>query len=245
MLWRMPAPYELFYWPGVQGRGEFVRLALEEGGAPYTDVARTRDGMRSMMKMLQGRRLDVAPFAPPFLRHGRVVVAQTANILDYLAPRLNLQPPGEAGRRAALQIQLTIADLLVEVHDTHHPIASALYYEDQKPEARKRTAVFLRERLPKFLGWLEGTLARGGGWLLGRRISYIDLSAFQVVAGLSYAFPRAFARMNRRIPRLRALHDRVRQRPRIARYLASARRLPFNEHGIFRYYPELDVSRGV
>jgi glutathione S-transferase len=244
MLSRMPAPYELFYWPGIQGRGEFVRLALEEGAASYTDVARTQGGMRAMMKLIEGSRLEVAPFAPPFLRHGRIVVAQTANILDYLAPRLNLQPAGEAGRRAALQIQLTIADLLIEVHDTHHPIGSALYYEDQKPEARKRTAIFLRDRLPKYLGWLEGTLERGSGWLVGRRISYVDLSAFQVVAGLSYAFPKAFVRLNRRIPRLRALHDRVRQRPRIARYLASSRRISFNEHGIFRHYPELDAPRG-
>jgi glutathione S-transferase len=244
MLSGMSAPYELFYWPEIQGRGEFVRLAFEEAGATYVDVARKPGGMNAMMNLMKPRSAGVSPFAPPFLRHGPVIVAQTANILFYLAPRLRLVPQGEKSRVAAHQIQLTIADLLVEVHDTHHPIASALYYEEQKAAAKKRSAVFLRERMPKYLGWLEGILEGDSSWLLGRRMSYVDLSAFQVISGLSYAFPNAAAKMKRRAPRLWALHRRVEERPRIARYLASPRRLPFNESGIFRRYPELDLPRG-
>jgi glutathione S-transferase len=235
------APYELFYWPGIQGRGEFVRLALEEAGADYVDVARTPGGMREMMKLLRGAGLRLAPFAPPFLRSGELVVAQTANVLAWLAPRLRLVPGDEASRAAALQVQLTIADAVAEAHDTHHPIDVALYYEEQKREAVKRAAGFTRARIPKYLGWLEGAIASSGGpWLLGADFSYVDLSAFQLVEGLSYAFPNAMRRVGRSIPKLRALRARVAERPRIAAYLASDRRIPFNEDGIFRHYPPLD-----
>jgi glutathione S-transferase len=233
--------YELYYWPSIQGRGEFIRLALEEGGARYTDVARGKGGVAAMMKMLQGSRKQAPSFAPPFLRHGALVIAQTANVLAYLGPRLGLVPVSEAARAHALEIQLTIADLVAEVHDTHHPIGVDLYYEDQKTEARKRASEFAKKRIPKFLGWLESRLAHSGGrHLVGNRISYVDLSAFQVVEGLRYAFPNAMARMTRKLPQLVALHDRVAARPRIAAYLASDRRIPFNEDGIFRQYPELD-----
>ena len=235
------AVYELYYWPSIQGRGEFVRLALEEGGARYVDLARRPGGMRAMTKLLRGTRISPAMFAPPFLKHGSLVVAQTANVLAYLAPRLKLVPRDEASRARALEIQLTIADLVAEAHDTHHPIAVDLYYEDQKTEAKRRAASFVAKRLPKFLGWLEDRLAHNGGrHFVGARVSYVDLSAFQVVAGLSYAFPNALARIARRVPRLLALHDRVAARPRVAAYLASDRRIPFNEDGIFRHYPELD-----
>jgi glutathione S-transferase len=240
-------PYELFYWPGIQGRGEFVRLALEEAGADYVDVARTPGGMREMMKLLRpGTDLRLAPFAPPFLRSGELVVAQTANILAWLAPRLRLVPSDEASRAAALQIQLTIADVVAEAHDTHHPIDVALYYEDQKREAVKRSAGFRRARIPKYLGWLEGAITSSGGpWLLGADFSYVDLSAFQLVEGLSYAFPNGMRRVSRNIPKLRALRTRVAERPRIAAYLASDRRIPFNEDGIFRHYPPLDRAVGT
>jgi glutathione S-transferase len=238
--------YELYYWPTIQGRGEFVRLALEEGGAKYVDVARTPRGMDAMMRWLRGDGgKDTGafrPFAPPFLKDGKRVVAQTSAILSYLGPRLGLAPKAEAGQFEALGIQLTIADLVAEVHETHHPIASSQYYEDQKPAAKQRSASFTAERIPKFLGWLEQRLEHEGGpYLFGRRVSYVDLSAFQVVRGLSYAFPNAMAHVAPRIPRLRELADRVAARPRIARYLASDRRLPFNEQGIFRRYPELDM----
>jgi glutathione S-transferase len=237
----MTTLYELYYWPSMQGRGEFVRLALEEGGARYVDVARGKGGVQAMMRMLRGSK-SVAPlFAPPFLKHGALVIAQTANVLAYLGPRLKLVPADEASRARALEIQLTIADLVAETHDTHHPIGVDLYYEDQTAEAKKRAAEFVVKRVPKFLGWLESRLAHNGGReFIGARISYVDLSAFQVVAGLSYAFPNAMSRMKRKIPKLWALHDRVAARPRIAAYLASDRRISFNEDGIFRHYPELD-----
>lgn len=243
--------YELYYWPSIQGRGEFVRLALEEAGADYLDVARlparragnAKGGMPAMLRLMNDGTVQCPPFAPPFLRAGDRLVGQTANILLYLGPRLGLAPRVEGGRLWVHQLQLTIADFIVEIHDTHHPLGPSLYYEDQKPEARRRTADFLRNRLPKFLGYFEQVLAqnpRRGGYLAGGRLTYADLSAFQVMAGLHYAFPRKMAVAGRKYPGLMDLHDRVAARPRIAAYLASKRRVAFNEDGIFRHYPELD-----
>ena len=233
--------YELYYWPSIQGRGEFVRLALEEAGAGYLDVARLPRGTAAIMPFLEGKSIDRAPFAPPFLRAGKLVIGQTANILMWLAPRHGLVPKSEAARVWAHQLQLTIADWLVEAHDTHHPIGGAFYYEDQKPESLRRAAHFTTARLPKFVGYFERLLAREkGGWILGRTLSYVDLSLFQMIAGLRYAFPRAMERLQPKHPRLAALHDRVASRPRLAAYLASPRRIAFNQHGIFRHYPELD-----
>jgi len=236
--------YELYYWPSIQGRGEFVRLALEDAGADYADVARTpRRGVPALMRFLESRSLRQPPFAPPFLKAGGLVIAQTANILLYLGPRLGLAPKSEAGRLWAHQLQLTIADWVAEAHDVHHPIAGGLYYEDQKPEAKRCAAEFIAERLPKFLGYFEGVLGRApkGGHALGKAASYVDLSLFQMVAGLRYAFPRAMARLEPEHPRMTALHDRVAARPRLAAYLASKRRIPFNQQGIFRHYAELDA----
>lgn len=234
--------YQLFYWPGIQGRGEFVRLALEEAGADYVDVARARKGgMAAMIRLMESRAVRQPPFAPPFLKANKVVVGQTANILEFLGPRLGLAPRAEAGRLWAHQLQLTVSDFVGETHDTHHPIAGSLYYEDQKPEAKRRAALFIRERLPKYLGYFERVLERSRGrWMLGARLTYVDLSMFQVIAGLRYAFPQAMARRAFRYPLLTALHDRVAARPRLAAYLASDRRLPFNEMDIWRHYPELD-----
>jgi glutathione S-transferase len=241
--------YELYYWPSIQGRGEFVRLALEEAGADYVDVAREPErkggGTRAMLRLLDGAGVARPPFAPPFLKAGKLVIGQTANILFYLGPRHGLAPAGEPGRLWAHQLQLTLADLVQEIHDTHHPISGNLYYEDQKAEARRRAADFLKSRAPKFLGYFERVLERnptGRGRLVGARLSYPDLSLFQVVAGLRYAFPRAMARLGRRHPRVAALHDAVAARPRIAAYLASPRRIPFSEEGIFRHYAELDAK---
>jgi glutathione S-transferase len=240
-------PYELYYWPSIPGRGEFVRLALEDAGVAYRDVAREAErrggGSAALLRLLEGRTLERPPFAPPFLKAGRLVIGQTANILLYLGGRHGLAPAGESGRLWTHQLQLTIADLVQEIHDTHHPISSNLYYEDQRPEARRRTADFLAERAPKFLGYFEQVLARnpsGDRYLVGARSSYVDLSLFQVLEGLRYAFPRAMARLEKEHPRVMALRDRVAARPRIAAYLASARRLPFGEQGIFRHYDELD-----
>ena len=236
--------YELFYWPGIQGRGEFVRLAFEDAAAPYVDVAREPGGMKALEKLLRERGTPGAPtpFAPPFLRHRKLLIAQTSAILHYLGPRLGLVPATEAGRFTALQHQLTIADWVAESHDAHHPLGVNLYYEDQKPEASRRSEDFRSARLPKFLGYFEGLLSvnKGRSYLTGARVSYADLSLFQVVSGLRYAFPRAFARHARKAPRVLELAERVAQRPNIAAYLESPRRLAFNEQGIFRNYPELD-----
>lgn len=239
--------YELYYWPGIQGRGEFIRLALEEGAADYVDVGRLPEseggGRAAISRLLEDAGDGRTPFAPPILRAGKLLISQTANILLYLGPRLGLVPKAEAARLWAHQLQLTLADLVVEAHDTHHPIAKSLYYEDQKPEALRRAADFRALRLPKFLGYFERVLAAnpaGDRCLIGKSLTYVDLSMFQVIAGLSYAFPRAMVGLSRQHPRLMALHQRVRERPRIAAYLASSRRIPFNERGIFRHYAELD-----
>jgi glutathione S-transferase len=238
--------YELYYWPTIQGRGEFVRLALEDAGVDYVDVARGPGGVPAMQRLMEEAAGAHPPFAPPFLKDGEVVIAQTANILLYLGGRHGLAPRNEAGRLWAHQLQLTIADVVDEAHDTHHPIASSLYYEDQKPEARRRTADFIANRIPKYLGYFERVLEhnrRGGGrHLVGGRIGYCDLSLFQLLAGLRYAFPQAMTTLEPRFPGLIALHDRVAARPRLAAYLRSPRRIPFNEHGIFRHYPELDAA---
>jgi glutathione S-transferase len=228
--------YLLYYWPSIQGRGEFVRLALEDAGADYVDVARRTGGMARMMRLMEGRRLAQPPFAPPFLAAGRLLVAQTANILLFLGPRLGLAPKSEAGRLWLHQLQLTIADWVVEVHDVHHPIGGGLYYEEQKREARRRAEDFRINRLPKFLDYFGALAARKPR----APATYVDLSLFQMVAGLRYAFPRAMARLERRRAWVGALHDRVAARPRVSAYLGSPRRIPFNESGIFRHYPELD-----
>jgi glutathione S-transferase len=239
-------PYELYYWPGIQGRGEFVRLALEEAGAEYVDVARRRGGVAAMQRFMERAAITRPPFAPPFLKDGDVLIAQTANILLYLGRRHGLAPRDEAGRLWAHQLQLTIADIVDEAHDTHHPIVSSLYYEEQKPAARRRAADFTARRIPKYLGYFEQVLEhnpQGDRHLVGRRISYCDLSLFQLVAGLRYAFPQTMARIEPRFARVTAMHDRVAARPRVAAYLKSARRIDFNEDGIFRHYPELDAAR--
>jgi glutathione S-transferase len=222
--------YELYYWPTIQGRGEFIRLALEDAGADYVDVARRAKGMQAMA--FQMKRNHV--FAPPFLRAGELVVAQTAMILHYLGPRLGLAPKGEAQRLWLHQQQLTISDWLVEVHDTHHPIGSGLYYEDQKPESRRRAGDFRASRLPKYLGYFERVER-------SRAITYVDLSLFQMIEGLRYAFPDTMRSIERKYPKLVALHERVAARPRLAAYLASERRIPFNQQGIFRHYADLDA----
>jgi glutathione S-transferase len=233
--------YELYYWPGIQGRGEFVRLVLEDAGAHYVDVARLPRGMAKMMRFLESRAVKRPPFAPPFLKAGKLVIGQTANILLFLGPRLRLAPKDEASRLWAHQLQLTIADWVAEIHETHHPIAGSLYYEDQKREAKRRAENFRDERLPKFMNYFEQALKRNGNQhLVGKTVSYVDLSIFQMIEGLRYAFPRAMAKRERKYPRLVALHDRIAARPRLAAYLASERRLPFNQQGIFRHYPELD-----
>ena len=229
--------YEFYYWPSIQGRGEFVRLALEEACADYVDVARRpgQRGVPAMMKLIEGKVVTHPPYAPPFLKAGKLVIAQTAEILFYLGPRLKLAPRDEAGRLWAHQLQLTIADMVTHIHDTHHPVSGWLYYEEQKPAALRRSQDFWRYRVPKFLGYFERVLQKNGGtYTVGRRLSYVDLSLFQIVEGLRYAFPKRMKRCEKKIPGLVALHDRVARRPRIKAYLASKRRIPFSQWGIYR-----------
>jgi glutathione S-transferase len=239
--------YELYYWPTIQGRGEYVRLALEEAGADYVDVARLKGkkgvGMPALMDSLDFSGHPHASFAPPVLRAGELLIGQAPNILLYLGGKLGLAPRAEAGKLWVHQLQLTVADFVSEVHDTHHPVGVDLYYEDQKREAKKRAAEFLSKRVPKFFDYFNHALThhpRRGGWIAGTRLSYADLSVFQLIEGMRYAFPRAMARIEPDYPALVALRDRVAARPNIAAYLASERRIPFNEDGIFRHYAELD-----
>ena len=245
----MSETYKLYYWPGLQGRGEFVRLIFEDAGAPYVDVARLPEDQGGGWQAVAALRADDAgghpALAPPILQVGDLVIAQAANICHFLGQRLGLAPgpDDDAGLLHALQLQLTIADVVAEVHDTHHPVASSLTYEDQKDAARERAARFLADRLGKFLGYFERVLDHNGGQVLvGEATSYVDLSMFQLLSGLEYGFPRAFDRERPTITGLLALRDRVAARPGIAAYLESPRRLPFNEHGIFRRYPELDIE---
>ena len=238
--------YTLFYWPGIQGRGEFVRLALEEAEAPYIDTARIPEsrggGVTAMRRILDDRDARHPPFAPPFLRAGRRLIGQTANILQFVGDRHGLAARDPTARSWTNQLQLTVADFVSEIHDTHHPIAASLWYDEQRPEAKRRAEAFRAQRLPKFLGYFERVLARSpqSRWLAAPRRTYVDLSLAQVVTGLHYAFPNAMSRAMRSCPRVADHRDRVFDLPRIRRYLASDRRLPFNDEDLFRHYPDLD-----
>lgn len=239
--------YELIYWPMLQGRGEFVRLVLEDAGVAYVDRARLPEdeggGIACVVACREGKRPGVPPYAPPVLRSGSLVIAQTAVICEYLAQRHGLAPTDEPGQLEARQLMLTVLDVVDEAHDTHHPIAVGHYYEDQADAALLATRVFVSERLPAWLAYFERVIgSSGGAWLLGATPSYADLALFQLVEGLEYAFPKAMARLTRDVPVTVGLRDAVKARPRLAEYLASPRRIPFNEHGIFRYYEALDVE---
>ena len=240
--------YELFYWPTIQGRGEFIRLALAEADAKYIDVARLSEnkktGVTAMIKLLENDSLENSPFAPPILKFGNQLISQTANILMFLGERHRLAPTREKGRMWTHTIQLTINDFLVEVHDVHHPLAKSLYYEEQKEEAIRRASNFRSERLPKFLGYMENILSRelsSKPYLVGKRTTYADLSLFQIIEGLRYAFPKLMSEKEKNYPRVIYLHNRISKRRRIDKYLKSDQRIAFNQHGIFRHYEELDL----
>jgi len=243
----LPTPYDLYYWPNIAGRGEFVRLVLEEADEPYRDVGRLPaeqgGGIEPVAAFWAGKREGHPVFAPPVLVQGDFVLSQTAAICHFLGCRHDLAPGDEGGQAQALALQLTIADLVVEAHDTHHPISAWLYYEDQQEESKRRASHFVSQRLPRFVEYFERVLVRNGGdVLVGERLSHADLGLFQVLEGLAYAFPRGFAHASESTPGVLALRERVRGRPRIAAYLASERRVPFNQEGIFRRYPELDLD---
>ena len=230
--------YQLYYWPSIQGRGEFIRLALEDAGAGYVDVARSEGGVEKMLGLMEQPKGGSTPFAPPFLKARRLTIAHTANILFYLGPRLGLAPKDEAKRLWLNQLQLTITDWLVEVHDTHHPLGPSFYYEDQKPASKRRAADFRKARLPKFLNYFEAVLRSELG---GKSMTYVHLSLFQMVEGLRYAFPNAMGKLEKKYKYILNNHDRAAARPRLARYLESPRRILFNRDDIFRHYPELDA----
>jgi glutathione S-transferase len=232
--------YEFYYWTGIQGQGEYVRLALEAAGVRYRDMAR-EEGDHVIERFSQ--QVDTPSFAPPFLKHGDVVVGQVAAILLYLGDKLDLAPKDERLRLWTHQIQLTIADFVVEGHDVHHPIGAGEYYENQKPEAQRRAREFREERVPKFLDWFEAILDRnpeGPSHLVGHRLTYADLSFFQVVDGLDYAFPRLMQKLGGDYLKIGAVCAMVAKHPKVAAYLASERRLAGNENDLFRHYPELD-----
>jgi glutathione S-transferase len=232
--------YKLWYWPSIQGRGEFVRLALEGAEIAYEDCARGvgEDGLMADLNDRTGRN----PFAPPYLELDGLVIAQVANILMYLGERHGLAPSAMADRLWLNQLQLTIADLVAEVHNVHHPVAMMDYYDDQKPEAARAAKQFREERLPKYLGHFEDAAqANPGDWLIDHKWSYADTSLFQLIEGLRYMFPKRMKTLEPDYPNLVRLHDQVAELPGIKAYLKSDRRLAFNTDGIFRAYPELDA----
>lgn len=230
--------YQLWYWPSIPGRGEFVRLPMEAAGIGYEDCARTR-GVEALIADM-GSRTRRRPFAPPYLvLDDDSAIAQTANILVYLGEAHGLAPADLHGRLWVQQVQLTVADLVAEVHQVHHPVGVGLYYEQQKPEAERFAAEFRAQRLPKYLGWFDRA-AGAGDWVGGQAWSYADCALFQIVEGLRYMLPIRMAALEPRYPALIALRDRVAALPAMADYLASGRRIPFNADGIFRHYPELD-----
>lgn len=231
--------YRLWYWPTIQGRGEFIRLPLEAAGIAYEDCARAQgaDALIANMKSHVRR----GPFAPPYLEFDGTTIAQVANILMYLGERNEVAPSAMFDRTWLHQLQLTIADMVAEVHDVHHPVSASAYYEDQKDAALKAAEAFRTERIPKFFAHFEAAVdANPGEWLIDHRWTYADTSLFQLVEGLRYMFPRRMAAIEGDYPGIVRIHDQVAALPGIKAYLKSDRRIAFNEQGIFRRYPELD-----
>lgn len=247
-------PYELIYWPGIPGRGEHIRLALEEAGASYKDVSNaSKDGINATLAQISDKNVgdehNPPPLAPPVLKHGDLTISQTPNILMYLGPRLGLVPAHDSDADGIYHVNaltLTALDgLSNEAHDTHHPISTGKYYEDQKDEAKAKSIDYLNVRIPKFLGYFErvlhGEASGGGEFLYGGKLTYADLVLFHTLDGVSYAFPKHMAKVKKsgKYDVVFALYDRVKARPNIAKYLESDRRQKYGM-GIYRHYEELD-----
>ncbi len=232
--------YDLWYWPGIQGRGEFVRLPMEAAGIAYADRARA-DGAEALMADMNGRG-GIKPFAPPYLTEGDFCIAQAAHIVSWLGEKHGFGGNDEAETLGLIQLQLVVSDIVAEVHDTHHPVDAGAYYDDQKQEAARAAKAFRDNRIPKYFDHLESALdAKDGPFATGERWSHVDTSLFQLVRGLEYTFPKRMAALMPDYPKLKACADAVEALPGIATYLGSDRRIAFNEDGIFRHYPELDA----
>ena len=249
-------PYELIYWPGIPGRGEHIRLALEEAGANYTDVANTgKGGVKVVYSQIEAKNTgdehNPPPLAPPILKHGDLKISQTPNILMYLGPQLGLVPSQDTNPDGIWHVNsltLTALDgLSNEAHDTHHPVAVDLFYEEQKEVAKQKSAYYIQDRVPKFLGYFErvlrGKASGGGEWLYGGQLTYADLVLFQTIDGVSFAFPKCIAQLrgSGEYEAVFALYERVKARPKVKAYLESDRRQKYSE-GIYRHYPELDLD---
>ena len=246
--------YELFYWPGIPGRGEHVRLCFEESGTPYKDVCNVEENGIQQLYALNseksiGDTINPPVAAPPALRYGDLIVSQTPNIVLYLGPKLGLAGP-EDDKNAIYhvnQLSLTALDgLSNEPHDTHHPIATGWNYEEQKDEAKRKAKDYIANRLPKFLGYFEqvlnGPASKGGDWLYGGQLTFADLVFWQCLDGVTFAFPKALKHLREsgRYDKTFKLYERVKARDNISKYLASNRRKKYSM-GIYRYYPELDA----
>ena len=240
------AVYDLWYWPSIQGRGEFVRLFLEAAGIDYRDRARTSDA-QALVEDMEARAGEngFAPYAPPYLvdRQSGFTIAQVAHILAWLTDAHDRGTGDGATDLHLIQLQLTITDIVAEAHDTHHPVASGLYYDDQKDPAARASRAFREERMPKYFDHFERAFGvKDGPFVAGDRWSHVDTSLFQLVEGLRYAFPMRMRTLEADYPKLVACRDAVARLEGIAAYCASERRIPFNEGGIFRHYQELDGS---
>ncbi|MDE0933252.1 MAG: glutathione S-transferase [Novosphingopyxis baekryungensis] len=233
--------YDLWYWPSIQGRGEFVRLALEAAEIAYTDRAR-EDGAEALLDDMDAR-TGIKPYAPPYLVDGDLCIAQTAHIVSWLGAKHGFCGSDERETLGLIQLQLVVTDIVAEAHDTHHPVATGDYYDEQKEEAKRAAKGFREERMPKYFDHFETALnASDGPFVTGASWSHVDTSLFQLVRGLQYAFPKRMAALLPDYPKLAACADAVEALPGIRAYLDSDRRIAFNEDGIFRHYPELDVD---
>ncbi|KAL1639271.1 hypothetical protein SLS58_008113 [Diplodia intermedia] len=256
---RTQPTYELLYHPGIPGRGEYIRLVLEAAGTPYSEPAREKgkagyDAVLATCSPSSTGDADGNPpvFAPPALRvpgAGRdgkaLVIAQTPNIIQYLAPKVGLAPADEADALHASQIMLTALDLSNETHDSHHPIAVSLYYEDQKDAAKQRAKDFRENRIPKFFSYFERSLkgneeSGGGKYLVGDKLTHADTTVWQVIDGLLFAFPKELEARKEEFPLIFGkFYPGIKEEKGLKEYLASDRRLKYSQ-GLYRHYPELD-----